>query len=314
MLKQESFRGIIYLAIGVGAFVVQDLIIKISSDTYPLHQALSIRALAAIPVALLFVFMTGTMKALKGSTRAMWPRSMLLVITNMSYYLALALVPLATANALYLTAPFLITILSVLFLKERVSFIQWAAVAAGFVGVILIIHPGEGAFEWAMALPLLSALSYACSVIFVRKMQAENDASIIAFQGAMWLSFTGVIMGAMLGFGELGWEIQQHPSADFLLRGWQWPNTSDVILILVGGAVGSAAMLFLTKAYATSSASVLAPFEYTALLWSIVLGWLIFSHLPSAREWLGIVILVAAGLASALHTRQDNPQPGGVAA
>lgn len=299
-MKIESAyaRGAVILCLGIAAYIVQDLIMKVASGNYPIHQALVFRAITAIPIGILIIHLSGSLKSLKGSTRPMLPRSMLTVICNLTYYLALATLPLATVGALYLSAPLMITALSVLLLQEKVNAFQWAAVAAGFVGVVLIIHPGYGTFEWAMVLPLLSALTYAGAVIYVRKVKGHDNSGVMALQSQAWLSLTGVVLGLALGFGEMQWEIQQHPSMDFLLRGWQWPSARDFAILLACGIVGSASTFLLTKAYTQSSASSLAPFEYTALLWSIFLGWLVFDHLPATKEWLGIALLVAAGLTS----------------
>ena len=306
-VQSGSVMAVFYLCIGVVAFAIQDLIMKVVSSDYPIHQALVIRAIAALPIAFPIVYMTGAVKALKGSTRAMLPRSLLLVITHLAYYLALATLPLATVSALYLTTPLMITVLSVLILQEKVNAAQWAAVFAGFVGMLFIVHPGYGEFEWSMLLPVVSALSYAGSVIFTRKIGGNDDPSVIAFQGTAWISVTGVVLGLLLGFGELEWEIQAHPTMDFLLRSWTQPGFLDVIVLLSCGIVGAAATLMLTKAYTTASASGLAPFEYTALIWSIALGWLVWNHLPSAKEWVGIAILVVAGLVS-VYAADGKPE------
>ena len=298
-------RGAAVLCIGIAAYIVQDLIMKVASGTYPIHQALVLRAITAIPIGVLIIHLTGGLKSIRGSTLPMLPRSFLTVACNIAYYLAVATLPLATVGALYLSAPLMITALSVVLLQEKVNAFQWGAVVAGFVGVILIIHPGYGEFEWAMMLPLLSALFYAGAVIFVRKFGGDDDSGVMALQSQAWLSLTGVAMGLMLGFGELNWEIQKHPSMDFLLRGWQWPSTVDFVVLLVCGVVGSASTFLLTRAYTLSSASRLAPFEYTALLWSIALGWLVFDHIPPAKDWLGIAFLVGAGLVS-VYMGEDN--------
>lgn len=291
-------QGAAILCIGIAAYVVQDLIMKIASGHYPIHQALAFRALTAIPVAILIIHFTGSLKSIKGSTRPMLPRSALIVICNLTYYLAIAALPLATVGALYLSAPLMITALSVLLLQEKVNAAQWGALAAGFVGVVLIIHPGYGAFEWATVLPLLSALSYAGAVIFVRKAGGDGDSGVMALQGQAWLSVTGVVLGLALGFGELRGDVEMHPSLSFLLSGWQWPSARDFSVLLICGVVGSASTYLLTKAYSLSDASRLAPFEYTALLWSIFFGWLVWGHLPAAKDWAGIALLVGAGIVS----------------
>lgn len=291
-------QGAVVLCAGIAAYIVQDLIMKIASGNYPIHQALVFRALTAIPIAVLIIHFTGSLKAIRGSTRPMLPRSLLTVLCNITYYLAIAALPLATVGALYLSAPLMITALSVLLLDEKVNTAQWAAVAAGFVGVVLIIHPGSGLFEWAMVLPLLSALTYAGAVILVRKAGDDGDSGVMALQSQAWLSATGVLLGLFLGFGELKGDVQLHPSMGFLLSGWQWPSAWDFGVLLVCGVVGSASTFLLTRAYSLSDASRLAPFEYTALLWSIFLGWLVWGHLPALKDWTGIALLVGAGLVS----------------
>lgn len=299
--------GAAILCVGIAAYIVQDLIMKIASGHYPIHQALVLRAVTAIPVAVLIIHLTGSLKSIKGSTRPMLPRSLLTVACNLTYYLAIAALPLATVGALYLSAPLMITALSVLLLQEKVNAVQWGAVAAGFVGVVLIIHPGYGVFEWAMVLPLLSALSYAGAVIFVRKAGADGDSGVMSLQSQAWLSVTGVVLGLLLGFGELRGDVAMHPSMSFLLSGWQWPSARDALVLLLCGVVGSASTYFLTRAYSLSDASRLAPFEYTALLWSIFLGWLVWGHLPAAKDWAGIALLVGAGLVSVYAAEKREP-------
>ena len=114
-------RGAAILCLGIAAYIVQDLIMKIASGHYPIHQALALRALTALPIAVLLIYLSGSLKAIKGSTRPMLPRSMLTVICNLTYYLALAALPMATVGALYLSAPLMITALSVLLLQEKVN-------------------------------------------------------------------------------------------------------------------------------------------------------------------------------------------------
>jgi len=305
--KASYARGAAILCIGIAAYIIQDLIMKIASGHYPIHQALAFRALTAIPIAVLFIYWAGTLKAIKGSTRPMLPRSLLTVACNLTYYLALAALPMATVGALYLSAPLMITALSVLLLQEKVNPWQWAALAAGFVGVVLIIHPGYGLFEWAMVLPLLSALTYAGAVIYVRKAGEDGDSGVMALQSQTWLSLTGLVLGLLLGAGELRGDVALHPSMSFLLSGWQWPSLRDFLVLLACGVVGAASTYLLTKAYTLSDASSLAPFEYTALLWSIALGWLVFGHLPATKDWFGIALLVGAGLVSVYLAEKKEP-------
>lgn len=301
-------RGAVILCAGIAAYIVQDLILKIASGHYPIHQALVMRAVTAIPIAVGFIYWSGTLKAIRGSTRPLLPRSLLNVVCNLTYYLALAALPMATVGALYLSAPLMITALSVLLLQEKVDSWQWGALAAGFAGVVLIIHPGGGLFEWAMVLPLLSALTYAGGVIYVRKAGKDGDSGVMALQSQTWLSVTGLFLGLALGAVDLSSEVQMHPSMSFLLSGWQWPSLRDFMVLLACGVVGAISSYLLTRAYALSDASSLAPFEYTALLWSVALGWLVFGHFPSLKDWFGIGLLLGAGLVSVYMAEKKQQQ------
>ena len=111
-----------------------------------------------------------------------------------------------------------------------------------------------------------------------------------------------------------------HPSMGFLLSGWAWPTARDAFVLLLCGVVGAASTYLLTRAYTLSDASRLAPFEYTALLWSIFFGWLVFGHLPPLKDWVGIALLVGAGLISVYMApagstpaagEQERPAPTG---
>ena len=296
-------RGAMLLCAGAAAYIIQDLILKLASGAYPIHQALVFRAITAIPIGILIVHLGGKLKSVRVTAMPLLPRSLLLVACSLTYYLAVAALPLATVGALYLSAPLMITALSVMLLQEKVNPAQWAAMAAAFAGVILIIHPGHDRFEWAMILPLLSALTYAGAVILERRMQGDSDAGVMSLHSQAWLSLTGLALSLCLGFGELNWEIQKHPSMDFLLRGWHWPSTTDFLVLLVCGVAGAASTFLMTKAYTFSTASRLAPFEYTALLWSVFLGWLVFDDLPALKDWAGIALLVCAGLVSVEASR-----------
>lgn len=292
--------------LGTAAFTAQDMIIRLVSEDYPLYQAFFLRGITAVPLSLLLVYLLQQQPSLKGSTLRMSPRSALMVIVNLLFYAALATLPMATACVLLLTGPLMLVVLSFLFLKEEVNNYQWGAIVAGLIGVVVIIHPGENKFEWAMVLPLLSALAYAFSLLWVRKWGRSDNSSVIAFQETFWLSLMGLLMGLALGFGELDWEIKSHPSAAFLLRGWQWPLLSDALILLLSGVFGAVATYCVITAYTKSRSSILAPFEYTALIWALLFGWLAWQHLPTPREWLGMAIVVGASLLALLHAKEGN--------
>lgn len=145
----RNTAGILFLIAGIAVFAVQDLILKLLSGTYPLHQAMVLRSLTAVPFLLALVRLNGGMATLvTPGLRRMVGRGFVMFVAYTSYYLALAALPLATTVALYFAAPLFITLLSVLILKEDVGALRWLAVVTGFAGVIIMVRPGSALFDW----------------------------------------------------------------------------------------------------------------------------------------------------------------------
>jgi drug/metabolite transporter (DMT)-like permease len=158
-LVDQRIKGILCLTAGIAVFSVQDVIIKLLSGDYPVHQAMVIRSLTALPLLFLLVVLDGGVRSLVSKRRGLLiVRGLIMFTAYTSYYLGLAALPLATCVALYFTAPLYITMLSVVVLGETVGRRRWAAVAGGFVGVLIMVRPGTRVFDWASLLPLFAGL------------------------------------------------------------------------------------------------------------------------------------------------------------
>lgn len=294
-LPGQNTRGILFLVAGVAVFSVQDLILKLLSGGYPLHQAMVLRSLTAIPFLLVLVHLDGGLRSLfTPGTRAMVWRGVVMFLAYTSYYLALAALPMATTVALYFSAPLFITVLSVFFLAERVGPRRWIALLAGFAGVLIMVRPGSDLFDWAALLPVLSGLTYAISMIGARRLGTTESAAALAFWGNAVFLVAALVMSAIFGSGAF--EGGSHPSLAFLLRGWVMPDAFDLMLMMACGVIAAAGLTLLTQAYRIGEASVVTPFEYTGLLWSVVYGWVFWRDWPTMPDWAGIAVIVAAGL------------------
>jgi drug/metabolite transporter (DMT)-like permease len=293
--QHAVFKGVACLILGIAVFSLQDLVIKLVSDGYPLHQALTIRSLTALPLLLLMVALDGGLGQL--ATRRWQPvlgRAAVMFTAYGSYYLGLAALPLATCVALFFTAPLFITMLSVLVLGEKVGPRRWAAVVVGFLGVLIVLRPGSEVFDWAALLPVYAGLAYGVAQILARRLGGTERSSVMAFYGNGLFLAGGLALAAVLGGG--GFAGEGHKSLAFLLRGWVRPSPWDLTLMMACGVVAAAGLTLLTQAYRVAHANVVAPFEYTALVWGVLYGWLIWSEMPGPTTWLGIAIVVGAGL------------------
>jgi drug/metabolite transporter (DMT)-like permease len=184
--------------------------------------------------------------------------------------------------------------LSVLFLAERVGPRRWIAVAVGFAGVVVMVRPGSALFDWAALLPVFSGLAYGASMVAARRMGTRHTAAALAFWGnAVFLAFA-LLLSLALGRGGMAQDA--HPSLGFLLRGWAMPSARDLALMTACGPIAAAGLTLLTQAYRIAEANVVAPFEYTGMVWGVLWGWLFWRDWPDAVGWTGIAIIVGAGL------------------
>ncbi len=294
--QSQKTAAIACLCAGIAIFSVQDLILKLLSDRYPLSEAMVLRSLAAIPFLLVIVrLFDGGFRGLVSPTWAMmlW-RGFLNFLAYTAYYLALAALPMATTVALYFTAPLFITILAVLWLGDHVSLRRWSAIGLGFVGVVIMVRPGGALFDWAALLPVLCGLAYALSMVLARRMGQRDSAAAMAFWGNIAFLVCSLALAAVFGRGTLAEGL--HPSLAFLTRGWAWPTAEDAGLMVACGLIASIGLTLLTQAYRIGVSAVVAPFEFTFAFWGVLWGWLFFDQLPDTWGWIGIAVIIGAGV------------------
>lgn len=306
ILHRNNARGILFLAAGIAIFSVQDLVLKSISGDYPLHEAMVIRSLSAIPFLLYFVHREAGLASLGGvGVKAMGLRGILNFLAYTFYYLALAALPIATTVAIFFTAPLFITGLSILFLGERVTAGRWVALLAGFAGTLIMLRPGTDLFDWAALLPVAASLFYGAAMVMARKFGVRDTASAMAFHSN--LVFLVGAAGLALIFGRGGFQ-GSHESLDFLVRGWVTPTLRDLLLMMSCGFVAAVGLTFLTHAYRIGEATLVAPFEYTALFWGVLWGWIFWHDWPDTVAWTGIAILVGAGLVLLYTDRRSSTE------
>lgn len=295
MIRNRNLAGILSLCGGVMIFSVQDAIIKSISGAYPVTMAIVIRCLVALPILVVMVQMeTGITKIASRNWPILVIRGLILLVAYTAYYMALPALPLAEAVALYFTAPIIVTVLAGPVLGEKVSFRSWMALLAGFAGVMIILQPGSALFEPAAFLCILSAATYALSMVIARRIGVTEPATVMAFyQNGVYL--VGAALMAltfnMLGITELG-----HPSLDFLVRPWTMPVMDDLLLMALCGVIAAIAMSLLTHAYRTAEANLVTIFEYTGIIWAPIWGFLFFGEIPSWTTGAGAALIIAAGI------------------
>jgi drug/metabolite transporter (DMT)-like permease len=205
------------------------------------------------------------------------------------------------AVAISFAAPLFITALAGPLLGEKVGPVRWLAVILGFTGVLVVMKDGLGLLEWAVVLPALSAFCYALGQLHGRHIGATESASTMAvYVNVVFLLLSG-LAGLFIGSGDFAqWS---HPSLAFLLRGWVWPSGVDLLLMLSCGVVATVGIHCLGQGYRLAEANLAATFEYTALPWAILWGFLFFGQLPGFSTLAGVGLVVFAGVVIAIRER-----------
>jgi drug/metabolite transporter (DMT)-like permease len=291
--RRQTF-GMLSVAAGVSVFSLQDAIMKGMSGTYPVHEIVFVRSLVAFPLLL----MVSLVEA-RG-----WPtfkrlglhclRGLLMFISFGTYYLAIAKLQIAETVALFYVAPLLVTALSAPFLGEKVRNGSWIAIAIGSAGTLVVLHPGFGMLDWALFLPLLSALAYALSALCSRRLgQSQSGAAMALSATVVYILASAATAIALAGTSP---PAGAGASITFLLNPWLWPNAVDLGLMAACGVISAAAFFFLGQGYRMAEANRAAPFEYASLPWAILWGYVFFGNLPELATVLGALVIVCGGL------------------
>lgn len=266
------------MVLAVLLFTLMDTIGKLLSADQPVQQVVWGRYFFQFAWMLLLLPKYGLGELLQ--TRRLGSqivRGLLVALATICLFTAVSIIPLADAYTISFTAPFIVTILSIPLLGEKVGWRRWSAILVGFLGVLVVIRPGFGVFHWALLLPLVTATCFAIYQILTRKLGALPSERPLAMLFYMALAGT-VALSLMM---PVYWEP---------VDGKTW-----IGMITMGGlaAIGH---LLLIRALAIASAVVLSPFIYTQLIWAIILGYWLFGDVPDGWMLLGGAIIVGSGL------------------
>ena len=264
------------MLLAVLLFALMDAGLKLLSAKYPPLQVAALRGLSSLPFVLAWALLTVPPGSL---LRIHWPlhllRGALGVAMMAGFVYGLRGMPLSTAYAITFVAPLLVTAMAGPLLKERVGLGRWLAIGIGLTGVLVILRPtGEGMMTAGGLAVLVAAICYAAGAITVRLL-AQRDST-----QAMVVWFMALLSAAAL---VLAWP------------GWKPLAAADGWIIAGIGVAGSLAQVALTEAFRRGEASLIAPLEYTALIWGVALDVALWGVLPDGVTWVGAGIIVASG-------------------
>jgi drug/metabolite transporter (DMT)-like permease len=314
MQMTATRRGILALILGIAVFSLQDVILKLLSGDYPLYQAMIIRSLTAVPLLLIIVrWLDGNLRTICSRNWTwMMARGLLSFVAYTAYYLGLAALPMADTVALFFTAPLFITLVAAVAFGERIGAGALLALALGFGGMLMIFNPTARLFDPAAFLPVIGALGYALQQLAARFLGRTETAAAMTFWANLTFLAGGIALATIFGSGAHAGA--SHSSLAFLTRGWQAMPVGDLLLFMACGLIAAIGLSLLTYAYRVAASSSVAPFEYSFIIWGVLWGWVFWSDLPAPTAWIGISLLIAAGLiVIRAEARNEKAAPEGAA-
>lgn len=275
------------MCVGVACLSTNDALAKALSEHYSPMQILFLRNFIALPVALGLVLKIHGPYGLRSATP--WLHSFRGVVWVMATYLfftSISQVGLAKSTALLLTMPLLIVAFSALFLREESTRNQKLAVILGFVGALIIIRPSAPTFEPILALPIMAAASGAVLLLSARWLDESESVWTVLF----YLTAAGTVCSFL--------------TVPFV---WSPVLAKDYWLFIAISVFGTAGMTLITQAFRFSPATLIAPLDYTALVWATAYGWIFWQEKPALFTYVGAFLIVCSGIFITSISKDKRP-------
>ena len=289
MIENQTARAMALMICAMLVLPVMDVFAKILSTQYgvtPVQITFGRFMLQAFVWGAGLAFLFGK----SGFASVRWKgnliRGVLTGAAVLLFFTALQFMPLADAIAVFLTEPFILTILSVIFLKEKVGWRRGAALITGFIGAMFIIQPSYEVFGAVAFLPLGAACFFALYLLLTRMLAGDDDPIKMQFGAA--IGACGFLLAVMGGGTLAGIEVFSSP--DIPPFGIRW---TYIFLI---GLLASFGHLAIAWAFKWAKASVLAPFQYLEIVTGVSLGYWVFGDFPDGWKWFGMALIVGAGI------------------
>lgn len=270
-----QLSAFIYKSLSVLFFVLMSVCIKATGDHIPLFQVVFFRNFfALLPLFLVIYFFKLEIKSIN-NVKMHIARAILGISAMSLFFISLRYVHLVEMQTVSFSSVFFISILSVIFLGEKIGYRRIIAIVFGFLGVVIILEPNQNIFSNYSILPLIASLFLSFAVIALKKILKTNNNIL-----SVWV-FT--MMCTLI-------------SLCFYNQSWIWPNNLDLLFMVSSGVLGFIAQICLTKSFQLADASLLAPLDFSSVIWSFFLGYLFFNEILTSNILIGgTIVLLSVG-------------------
>ena len=265
--------GFIYKSLSVLFFVLMSVCIKATGDHIPLFQVVFFRNFFALLPLIFFIYFLNLNFRSINNYKLHIARAFIGITAMSLFFISIRYVPLVEMQTISYSSVFFISILSIFFLGEKIGYRRIIAIFIGFIGVLIILKPSTELFSNYSVLPLIASLFLSMAVIVLKKILLTNNNIL-----SVWV-FT--VLCTII-------------SLFFYNENWVWPNNLDMSFMVASGILGFIAQICLTKSFQLADASILAPIDFSSVIWSFSLGYIFFGELISSDVLIGGLIIITS--------------------
>ena len=288
-------KGIILILTGMALFSIQDSLIKFVFEEASLYELYFGRTLTALILLLVFLKVKSQKLILKTHYPLLTTLRVICFFFGFSFfYISLTFMSLAMANALFFSSPFFISILAIIFLGEKVGIKRWLAIFVGFIGVYIVLNPDFNDFNYMKLAPVACALCYAISMT-ITKITSDKD-NVYTQMSHLYFGAIGISILFFIFTGKGQFNTFSDPTFQFIFREWFSNPTYAWPYIIAMGFVAAVSFYCVFSAYSVASPSVVSLFEYSLIIWAIIIGYILFNDVPTIRTFVGVALIIGAGV------------------
>ena len=289
----NNIKAIILVVIGMFVFSIQDALIKVISGSVNIYVIYIVRSI----IGLLAILIYCKLKDIKLIFKTHYPIITTLRVSGFFlgfslYYFSLSKISLPEAVTLFFVSPFFVTIASKFLIGEKVGIYRWSLIFVGFIGVYLVLNPDFNNFNIYSLFPIFCAFFYAMTVVIQKKTSDYDN----LFTQIIHTYISAIIFSIIIYIflNNLTFSSNQLIEYNFILMSWGIPDIFSFFILVIIGFTGVIGFFSIFGAYRMGSPSTIAPYEYSLIIWSIILGYLIWNEYLSFRGFIGLFLILSA--------------------
>tara|TARA_Y100001970_G_scaffold292316_1_gene433095 strand:+ start:3502 stop:4449 length:948 start_codon:yes stop_codon:yes gene_type:complete len=305
MENSNNLKAIIYILIGMTVFAVQDTLIKLIIESTNLYLIYFVRSIIGLSSIYIYLKLNN-INIIYKTNYPVWTavRTIAFFFGFSLYYFSLSKLSLPVAVTLFFVSPFFTSIFSMFLLNEHVGIRRWSAIIVGFIGVYLVLNPDYNNFNFYSVFPVICAFCYSLTIVIQKKTSDKDN----VFSQIIHIYISALIFSTLIKLSISNLYFNPSIIAEYqtIFIEWKINNILSFLFLILIGFTGVAGFFCLFSAYNIGSPPSIAPFEYIIIIWSLIIGWVLWSETLTIKGFCGLILIISAGIYTFLREAKLN--------